>query len=40
MYFEVYKKELGLNQSQLAEKCNFSPRMINEILNGKKQIQS
>lgn len=35
---EVYMKELGLNQSQLAEKCGCSPRKINEIVNGKRSI--
>lgn len=35
---EVYMSELGLNQSQLAEKCNCSPRKINEIVNGKRAI--
>ncbi len=35
---EVYMKEMGLNQSQLAEKCKCSPRKINEIVNGKRSI--
>lgn len=35
---EVYMKEMGLNQSQLAEKCDCSPRKINEIVNGKRSI--
>ena len=35
---EVYMKELGLNQSQLAEKCGCPPRKINEIVNGKRSI--
>lgn len=35
---EIYMKELGLNQSQLAEKCKCSPRKINEIVNGKRSI--
>lgn len=35
---EVYLKEMGLNQSQFAEKCNCSPRKINEIVNGKRAI--
>ena len=35
---EVYMKELSLNQSQLAELCNCSPRKINEIVNGKRGI--
>jgi addiction module HigA family antidote len=35
---EVYMNELGLNQSQLAEKCKCSPRKINEIVNGKRSI--
>ena len=36
--FEVYMKEMGLNQSQLAMKCKCSPRKINEIVNGKRAI--
>lgn len=35
---EIYMKEMGLNQSQLAEKCGCSPRKINEIVNGKRAI--
>jgi addiction module HigA family antidote len=35
---EVYMKEMGLNQSQLAVKCKCSPRKINEIVNGKRSI--
>lgn len=35
---EVYMKEMGLNQSQLAEKCKCSHRKINEIVNGKRSI--
>jgi antitoxin HigA-1 len=35
---EVYMKEMGLNQSQLAERCKCSPRKINEIVNGKRSI--
>ena len=35
---EVYMQELGLNQTQLAERCNCSPRKINEIVNGKRAI--
>lgn len=35
---EVYLKEMGLNQSQFAEKCDCSPRKINEIVNGKRAI--
>jgi addiction module HigA family antidote len=35
---EIYMKEIGLNQSQLAEKCKCSPRKINEIVNGKRSI--
>ena len=31
-------KEMGLNQSQFAEKCKCSPRKINEIVNGKRAI--
>lgn len=35
---EVYMKEMGLNQSQLAEKCGCTHRKINEIVNGKRAI--
>jgi addiction module HigA family antidote len=35
---EIYMQDLGLNQSQLAEKCGCSPRKINEIVNGKRAI--
>jgi len=35
---EVYMKEMHLNQTQLAEKCDCSPRKINEIVNGKRAI--
>lgn len=35
---EIYMKELGLNQSQLAAKCGCMPRKINEIVNGKRSI--
>lgn len=35
---EVYMQEVGLNQSQLAEKCKCSHRKINEIVNGKRAI--
>lgn len=35
---EVYMKEMGLNQSQLAELCGCPPRKINEIVNGKRGI--
>jgi antitoxin HigA-1 len=35
---EVYMNEMGLNQSQLAEKCKCSHRKINEIVNGKRAI--
>ena len=35
---EVYMKEMSLNQSQLAELCNCTPRKINEIVNGKRGI--
>lgn len=35
---EIYMKEMGLNQSQLAEKCQCSPRKINEIVNAKRSI--
>ena len=35
---EIYMSEMGLNQSQLADKCKCSPRKINEIVNGKRAI--
>jgi len=35
---EIYMKELGLNQSQLAAMCRCSPRKINEIVNGKRAV--
>ena len=35
---EIYMKEMGVNQSQLAEKCNCSPRKINEIVNAKRAV--
>lgn len=35
---EIYMTELGLNQTQLAAKCDCSPRKINEIVNGKRSI--
>ena len=35
---EVYMNEMGLNQSQLAERCGCHPRKINEIVNGKRGI--
>ena len=35
---KIYTKEMGLNQSQLAEKCKCSPRKINEIVNCKRSI--
>jgi addiction module HigA family antidote len=35
---EIYMKEMDLNQSQLAGKCDCSPRKINEIVNGKRSI--
>lgn len=37
---EVYMKEMNLNQSQLAELCNCSPRKVNEIVNGKRGISA
>lgn len=35
---EIYMTEMGLNQTQLAEKCKCSHRKINEIINGKRSI--
>lgn len=37
---EIYMNELGLNQTQLAEKCGCSSRKINEIVNGKRSISA
>ncbi len=37
---EIYMSEMGLNQTQLAEKCGCSPRKINEIVNGKRSISA
>lgn len=35
---EVYMAEMGLNQSQLAEKIGCAHRKVNEIVNGKRGI--
>ena len=35
---EIYMSEMDLNQTQLARKCECSPRKINEIVNGKRSI--
>ena len=35
---EIYMSEMGLNQTQLAQKCGCSHRKINEIINGKRGI--
>lgn len=35
---EIYMSEMGLNQSQMAEKCGCPHRKINEIVNGKRGI--
>lgn len=37
---EIYMKEMGLNQSDLARMCKCSPRKINEIVNGKRSISA
>ena len=37
---EVYMKEMDLNQSELAQICQCSPRKINEIVNGKRGISA
>ncbi len=37
---EIYMNEMGLNQTQLAEKCGCSPKKINEIVNGKRSISA
>lgn len=33
---EIYLKEMGLNQTDFANKCKCSPRKINEIVNTKR----
>lgn len=35
---EIYMREMGMNQTQLASRCGCSPRKINEIVNGKRGI--
>jgi addiction module HigA family antidote len=35
---EVYMKEMGLNQTQLARLCHCSARKVNEIVGGKRGI--
>ena len=35
---EIYMKEMTLNQTTLAERCQCAPRKINEIVNGKRGI--
>ena len=35
---EVYMAELGMNQTELAKKCQCATRKINEIVNGKRGI--
>lgn len=35
---EIYMTEMGLNQSQLAQKLGCAHRKINEIVNGKRAI--
>ena len=35
---EVYMKEMGLNQTALAELCGCSHRKVNEIVNQKRSI--
>lgn len=37
---EVYMKEMGLSQTDLAELCGCRPRKINEIANGKRGISA
>ena len=37
---EVYMAELGLNQTQLAERLGCAHRKVNEIINGKRGISS
>jgi antitoxin HigA-1 len=35
---DYYMKEMSLNQTALAKKCQCAPRKINEIVNGKRSI--
>ena len=35
---EVYMAEMGLNQTDLARRCECSPRKINEIVSGRPGI--
>ena len=37
---EVYMAEMRLNQTDLARRCECSPRKINEIVNGKRAISA
>jgi addiction module HigA family antidote len=37
---EIYMVEMSLNQSELARRCGYSPRKINEIVNGKRGISA
>lgn len=38
--YEVYMKEMNLNQSQLAELIGCLPKRINEVVNGKRGISA
>ena len=35
---KVYMVEMSLNQTDLAKRCGYAPRKINEIVNGKRGI--
>lgn len=35
---EIYMAELGLNQTQLAERLGCAHRKVNEIINGKRGV--
>ncbi len=35
---EIYMTEMGLSQTDLANRCGCSPRKINKIANGKQGI--
>ena len=37
---EIYMKEMGINQSQLAELIGCLPKRINEVVNGKRGISA
>lgn len=37
---EIYMKEIGLNQSELARKIGCSHAKVNEIINGKRGVSA